>query len=315
MNEFEVISHNILLLSLMMLLGFIAVKSGYISTDIKNILSKIVIKITLPLLIINSLTSVELDATRIKNSIFVVVSAFLTIVVLYLIGTLLSKLLKQPPKTALIHRFMTALGNIIFLGYPLIQSLYGADGLFYAALYAFVNDFILWTFGVLRLNSLNNKKQLSKKQTLKNCLNPPTIAFAISFVFLILGVKLGSVFGEAASAIGSATTPLSMLFVGGTLAETDFKKILSSASVLLIVLVKMLLFPIILIFIMRYLPFDNLVKGVIIMQASVPSQTILSVITKEYNGDTDYVVKGIFVTTVAGLATMPFIYYLLSLFM
>ena len=63
---------------------------------------------------------------------------------------------------------------------------------------------------------------------------------------------------------------------------------------------------------MRHIPMDPLVEGVIIMQTAVPSQTIISILSKEYGGDTEYVVKGIFITTLAGLLTMPFIYYLLS---
>jgi len=315
LNGIAIISHNILLLSIMMLIGYAAVKTGYISTDAKNMLSRIIVRITLPLLIVNSLTSVELDATRLKNSLFVIIAAVITIAILYIIGTGISKLLRQPMQTALIHRCMTAFGNIVFLGYPLIQALYGADGLFYAALYAFVNDLFVWTFVVWRLTVLNGGKKQSAKETLINCLNPPTIAFAVSFIMLIFDVKLGGAIKEVAGGMGGTTTYLSMIFIGGTLAEAKVSDLLKAFSTLLIVLIKMLIMPVILIFVMRMLPFDPLVKGVVVMQAAVPSQTIISVLTKEYGGDTDYVVKGIFITTVFGLLTMPFIYYLLSTFM
>ena len=189
LEGFSIILNSVVLLSLMMAVGFTAVKTGYISADIKNMLSKIIVKITLPLLIISSLTEVELSAARIKNSFFVIIFAALIISVLYILGFLASKALKLPPQTALIHRCMTAFGNIVFLGYPLIQALYGADGLFYAALYAFVNDIFVWTFVVWKLNCLNGGAT-DKKQSLKNCLNPPTAAFGISFLMLIFGIHL-----------------------------------------------------------------------------------------------------------------------------
>ena len=297
---------------MMMLIGFAAVKTGYISADVKNMLSKIIVKITLPLLIISSLTEVELSAARIRNSVFVIISAVLIIGALYLLGGFASKILKLPPKTALIHRCMTAFGNIVFLGYPLIQALYGSDGLFYAALYAFVNDIFVWTFVIWKLNSVNGGA-VDTKQSLKNCLNPPTVAFAISFIMLMFGIRLTGPVKELFEGMGGTTTYLSMIFIGGTLAEVKFSEIMKSASVLLIVLFKMILMPLLLIFIMDLLPFDEMVKGVVIMQAAVPSQTIISVLTKEYGGDTKYVAKGIFITTVLGLFTMPFIYYIMSL--
>ena len=312
LDGFNIISHKIILLATAILIGAVTVKTGYISKDIKNMLSKVIVKITLPLLILNSLTQVELDSARIKNSVFIVLSAIAIIAVMYLLGTLISKIFKLPKKTAFMHRCMTAFGNVAFLGYPIIYELYGADGLFYAALYTLVNDIFVWTFVVWRLTVMNGTEKKSTFETLKNCLNPPTVAFAISFILMISGIRPSGIVKEIAEGIGGTTTYLSMLFIGGTLAETKFSNILKSYPLIFVVLVKMVLIPTILIYVMRHIPIEPLVKGTLIMQVAVPTQTILSILTKEFGGDTDYVVKGIFITTVSGLVTMPFIYYLLT---
>lgn len=312
MEGFSVILHNILFLAGMMLIGAVAVKTGYLTPENKNMLSKLIVRITLPLLIVNTLTQVELDAERMRNSTFVLITAFAVMALLYLCGMLTAKLLKLPPATALVHRCMTAFGNIVFLGYPLIQALYGADGLFYAALYAFANDLLVWTFVVWRLSSVSGEKKPTPKETLKNCLNPPTIAFIISFIMLIFGFKLSGIPKEIAQGLGGTTTYLSMLFIGGTLAEARLSDMLKCSSVLILTLTKMVIMPILLIYIMQMMPFESMVKGVIIMQVAVPAQTILSILTQEFGGDTHYVSKTIFITTLSGLATMPIIYYLLS---
>jgi len=108
------------------------------------------------------------------------------------------------------------------------------------------------------------------------------------------------------------TTYLSMIFVGGVLANADFKKLLHCASAFSIVAVKMLLVPLFVAFVIKDLPFDPVAKGALVMQIAVPSQTIISILTSEYGGDVEYVIKGIFVTTLSGLVTLPFVYYLFS---
>lgn len=312
MEGFSIISHNIILLACMIGIGALAVGTGYLSVDMKNMLSKFIVKITLPLMIISSLTQVEPDAARIKNSLFVIAAALIVIGVLYLIGTAVTKLLHFPPETALIHRCLTAFGNVSFIGYPIVQSLYGDSGLFYAALYAFINDILVWTLVVWRLSALGGGKKPTCSETLKNCFSPPTAAFLISFILLIFKLRPTGILYEITNGIGGTTIYLSMIFIGGTLAEVNFIKILKSAPILFVVSFKMILMPVFLIFVMRHIPMDPLVEGVIIMQTAVPSQTIISILSKEYGGNTEYVVKGIFITTLAGLLTMPFIYYLLS---
>lgn len=313
MDGFSIISYNIILMALMILLGYTSVKTGYIPSNVNNMLSKVIVRITLPLLIVNSLTQVTFDYVRIRNSIFVIVSAITVIAFLYFSGFVFAKIFRLPKATAFIHQSLTAFGNVVFLGYPLISALYGADGLFYAALYAFVNDMFVWTYVVWRFSALNNAEKKSLKETIKDCLNPPTIAFIISFIMIVFKIQLGGVLKDVANTVGSTTTPLAMLFIGATLAESRLLDKSNLFHIFFVVLIKMILVPLLLILITKNLPFDDIVKGVIILQAAVPSQTILSILTKEYNGDSKYVVKGILITTLSGLVTLPFIYYLLTI--
>lgn len=295
----------------MIAIGFAAFRSGYFPREINTAISKVVVKLTLPLLIISSLTKVQLTRERLINSAFLLAAAAIVIFLLFLVGGFIGRRLSLPKKTLLLHQSMTALGNVGFLGYPLMLALYGEEGLFYAALYGFVNDFFVWTYIVYRLSAEGTA--LSGRAALKNMLNPPTIAFVAALLMLAFGIRPAGIFEELISGFGSTTTCLSMLFIGGVLAGASLRKMLHCLPALCIILVKMLLVPIAVTLIVRTLPFNPVAKGALVMQIAVPCQTILSVLTSEYGGDTEFVAKGIFVTTIAGLATMPFIYYIFSL--
>lgn len=93
------------------------------------------------------------------------------------------------------HRCMTCFGNVVFMAFPLIQALYGAEGLLYAAIYELANDTCLWTLGVYQMKSIEEKEK-SFMGSIKNLVNPGTIAFVVAFVMMALGLKFSGIFGE-----------------------------------------------------------------------------------------------------------------------
>lgn len=312
MEGFDVIVHNIMLLAALMAIGFVAVKTGYISRDVKNSISRVIVRITLPVLILNALTGLDLTAERLQNAGIVLLIALSSIFLLYLAGAAVSKIFRMPVETAVIHRYMTAFGNVAFLGFPVIRALFGDEGLFYAAVYQFINDAFVWTVLVCRLNAIGKNEKITGRQMVKNVVNPCTIAFAVSFVMMIFGWKFTGFAYEITNGLGSMTTYLSMLFIGGTLAEIDFSHLKRISSVFFIVLIKMLIMPTILIIVTKLLPLSEAARGAAILEVAVPSQTIVSVLTLEYGGDTIYTSEVILITTLAGLVTMPIVYYLMT---
>lgn len=311
MEGFDTIVHNIMLLAAVMAVGFVSVKTGYIGVETKNALSKVIVRITMPVLILNALTGIELTPERLKNAGIVVIIALAAIILLYGIGIISSKLFKLPEATAVIHRCMMSFGNVAFLGYPLIRALFGDEGFFYAAVFEVVNDAFVWTFVVCRLNMLGKKEKMSAKRIFINIINPCTVAFLISFIMMIFGWKFTGFAKELTDGIGGMTTWLSMLFIGGTLAQVDVSKVRNIGSIFAIILVKMMIMPALIILVTRGMGLDTAARGAAILQVAVPSQTIISVLTLEYGGDTVYTSEGILITTLAGLATMPLVYYLM----
>ena len=61
MQGFETIINSIIKLGIAMLVGFVCIKTGYITKEQNNGLSKVIVRVTLPILIITSLTSLEFD--------------------------------------------------------------------------------------------------------------------------------------------------------------------------------------------------------------------------------------------------------------
>ena len=298
-------------LGLAILVGFVCSKTGYLPTAVKPALSKIVVKLTLPVLIATSLTKTTITPEKLINSVFVVICGWIVIGLLQLTGLLTERIFKKsaPP---ILHRCMTSFGNVVFVAYPLIQSLYGDDGLYYAALFAFAGDCWLWTFGVYSLSKLGGQTT-SLTANLKRLINPSTIAFTVSFIMMIFGLKFTGIIGDVMNGFGSMTTYLSMLFIGCVLAEVDFRGIYKKASLIALTLLKMVVVPFIFILIFKLIPGDPMVESIIVLQAAMPVSTVLVMLCSEYGGDTKYSAEGVFLSTLASLVTLPIVYSLINI--
>lgn len=312
MQGFETIINSIITLGLAMLVGFICVKTGYITEEQKNGLSKIIVRVTLPLLIITSLTNQALDHEKLINSVKVLIISLAVIGMLYLIGMLTARLGRMEKSRAAMHTCMTCFGNVVFMAYPLIQALYGSEGLLYAAVYALANDMFLWTLGVYQLTSIKKKQKTSFLSGLKKLVTPGTAAFTAALAMMAFGWKFTGTVGEVFTGIGGTTTYLSMLFIGGTLASVDFRRIYKRLWLFVLAAVKMLLIPAALILILKIPSINDIAKAVIVLQAAMPASTVLAVLGMEYDGDVLYCAEGVFITHILGLFTLPLVYYIMS---
>lgn len=95
MQGFETIINSIIKLGIAMLVGFVCIKTGYITKEQNNGLSKVIVRVTLPILIITSLTSLEFDTQKLKNSIYVLLVSIVAVAFLFAVGTVMSKISKM----------------------------------------------------------------------------------------------------------------------------------------------------------------------------------------------------------------------------
>lgn len=311
MVGFTDILNSILVLGLAMLVGFICVKSGYIKPEVRDALSKLLVKVTLPILVVTTMTKLGLDRERIVNCITILVIGWACIPAMYLLGAGAAKLFRMQGERAVMHSCMSCFGNIVFVAYPLIQKIYGDEGILYAALFAFANDCYLWTFGVFKLSGVHSANGGSVRSNIKRIINPGTAAVAVSLVMMAFGLKFGGIFKEAFEGIGSVTTYLSMLFLGGTLAMVDFKHIYRRVSLFVLLAVKMLLFPAMLLIVLRLIGVNETVTGVAVLQVAMPVSTVLSILAAEYKCDVLYGAEGAFITTALCIVTLPAVYYMI----
>lgn len=309
----EIIINQLLIFGLLMIVGAIASKRRILNDESKDFLARIIIDITLPFLIFSTFSHLEFDVKLFKNGLFVFSFAFVNLLFLYLVGTLSSRLQRLDKPQAMVHTLHTMFGNIVFLGFPLFDALFpGGIGVFYAAVYQLASNTLTFTYGVYRLSSG------TQKSGWKSLLNANTGAIVLGSLVLVSRLELPKFIIDAFSGLGKCTSPLSMVYIGALLAGMNIKKAFKIASVFIISLNKLFLVPILLgiIYILTikifHIEIDKAAFFVLVMQAGMPCQTIIVVMTRRYGGDYHLAASNLFVSTLFSIVTLPLLYFFLE---
>ncbi|HRX32167.1 MAG TPA: AEC family transporter [Tenuifilaceae bacterium] len=312
----SIIIHQILIFGLLMLIGVIAKKAKVISEEGNDVLSRVIIDITLPALILTTFLKLDYNAEMMLNGVAVFCLAYVNLLIMFLIGTISSRTLKLNPSETTVHTLHTMFGNIVFLGYPLLDALFpGGLGVFYAAAYQLASNSITYTYGIYRLSSGNQKGRI------KRLFNINTIALILGFTLMMCKVKIPGYIVDGLNGLGKVTSPLSMVYIGALLAGMSIKNSFKTTSIYVISFTKLLLIPILLALTYKFalellgVQVSTTAFSVLIMEAAMPCQTIVVVMSRRYNGEYKLAAGNLFVTTVLSIFTLPLIYRFLEYIM
>jgi len=309
----RIILNQLLIFGLLMIVGAIASKRKILTDESKDFLARIIIDITLPFLIFSTFSNLKFDINLFKNGLFVFSFAFVNLLVLYIAGSTSSKLQGLAKPQAMVHTLHTMFGNIVFLGFPLFDALFpGGIGVFYAAVYQLASNTLTFTYGTYRLSSG------TQKSGWKSLLNANTGAIVLGFIVLLSRFELPRFMLDAFSGLGKCTSPLSMVYIGALLAGMNIKKTFKITSVFIISFNKLILAPVFLgalyFLIAKGMHIEVAREAffVLVMQAGMPCQTIIVVMTRRYNGDYHLAASNLFVSTLFSIITLPMLYVILD---
>lgn len=303
------IFQQISILAILALAGLMAVKTGILQDHARAAIEKLVFYITLPLLIITKLSVLEITEEILHNGFKVIVFTYFILLLQIVIGRISARLFRLPRAQGVIHGMHTFLGNIVFLGFPLLDALFpGGEAILYAALYQLVMNSVLWTYGVMQLSP-----ESKGKGNLKKLANPNTIALIIALVMMIFRIRLPETFQIALGGLGGTTLYLAMIYIGILLAGTKFLQMIRKPDVLFLSFNKLVLIPFLIILfffiLLNYtsIELNSIALYVLVLEASMPCMTILVLLAKRFGADDRKAMENFVVSTVFSVLTLPLI--------
>jgi predicted permease len=202
---------NVILIFFYLFLGLLLQRVKWFPSTSYKLLNKIVIYICLPALALYYIPKIHWD----NRLLFPIGVAWITFILSFLFFYFLGKKFNWSKKLTGCLILTAGLGNTSFLGFPIIQALYGAEGMKTAILVDQPGTFVvLSTLGVL-VATLYSRGNQNGGQILKKILIfPPFITFILACLLNVFGFDFHDWIQFILQKVGSGVTPLALVSVG-----------------------------------------------------------------------------------------------------
>ncbi len=295
------ITESVFSLFIMISVGVYGSRKKIINPELNKGLTDILIKIALPFMIVSSFIFTY-DYT-VKDNI--VKTSYYSIAA-YIIMAVVSRILLFPVKNdkkTILH-FANVFVNTGYVGFPILNSIYGSEGVIYGSIFNMFFVILLWTYGIMLYRGGLEKGYL-KKELIALLFNPSIIAVIIGVVIMVFDIRINGAILVGIKGIGSITGPLSMIIIGVILSNAKVKKYMRDWTVYYGITVKLIAIPIIIYMVSLQLPESSrALKSVIIMTA-MPASAMTSILAESFGKEKDYAAIIVSATTLLSLITVP----------
>lgn len=290
-----------------MLVGFICVRKKVFKQEMNLVFNKLLLNITIPAMFISAM-NVEMSKELVRQGITSIVFGFVYHFICLLIGFVTLKVLKVKGKLKTIWIFALTFSNISFLGFPLIEDVFGSEMLFHATLFNISFNILAFSLGVYLLTF-----GAGEKVSVKNIVvQPAFIGVIIGMIIFVLPGTLPIAVDKMVSMFGAITPPLSMFVVGATLASTSVVKALLKIEIYIFSFIKLFIVPTVIYFVGNILIDDQELVLAFMMLAATPSAVLTVILAKRYNGNELLASEVVFVTTALSVITLPLMLQIFS---
>lgn len=295
--------------------GFVLRKIGKVSEEQTKGISSIITHITYPCLMISVMQREY--STSVLNNCKNAALIYVGIVVLaFLMSWVIGRIVKLPKSQSGILTFMLIFGNTGFLGLPVLNGLFGPEAVFYGAICDATCDVFMFTLGVALIRAsagADRGQKLNVRETLIGIFNPCVVGMMIGMTLYVLRIMLPPILAEPVSMLGGTTTPLALYAVGSQLAAIPFRELFGNKASYLSSFLKLLVIPLLALALVKLvIGTDSLLAIVIVMEAAMPSAMLTVIFSQQYGGDTNFATKGVLVSTLLCILTIPIIAILVT---
>ena len=250
-------------LFIMLIVGYVSGKLGIIDGVASKNLSKLIIHVGQPAMIIYNLVKMEYSVQNLGIG-FITLAFGLGFHVFLAVLAYFAFLRYRDIDARKISEFAAIFGNVGFIGIPILESVFGEIGAFQGAFFNVSFQLLLWTWGIVILARKRNDIKITPKKVI---LNFGTVPSAIGIaLFLMKGIKgffIPQPIMLSLSFIAALCTPISMLIIGALIASRSLKPMLCSGKIYYLCVMKLLVLPIVICGLMRLL---GVLNSIILMR-------------------------------------------------
>ncbi|HIW43682.1 MAG TPA: AEC family transporter [Candidatus Prevotella stercoripullorum] len=297
---------QMVILLLLVVAGFISNKCGLTGGDFDRRLSNFIINVSCPSLILSSVMGDVVPDRRLIIPLLVV--GFLTYVALFGVAWLLPRYFVREAYMRGMYSFMLMFGNVGFIGYPVVASIFGPQAVFYACLLNVPNTLFIFVVGTVFVLGGGGKLRFSPRTLY--C--PGMIASYLSIVIVAMGwEQVPRVVAEPLRLLGGITVPGALLVIGSSMANIGRSHMLGSPRIYVMAALRLMAIPVLIYALSALAGVDETVNRVNTVIIGMPVASYGTMFCLKYGRDETEMVRGTLVTTILSVVTIPLLTYIL----
>lgn len=282
--NFEALFSTALSLFLFILTGFVLRKTGVVDGTFTGKLSGFVAKACQPFLIIFSVVKLEYSTEKLRNGILVLAFSVLLHIFLALASKLFFSRVGDTDERK-IHEFGCVFTNCAFVGFPILNALFGEAGLFYGAFYVIVYNLAVWSYGVVVMARGKPNFKISVRKMLVNL---GTVPCAIGLGLYMARVPMPDFLMTVLESMSGLCTPLSLIVTGSLVASMPLRGLFNNPKIYYFCAAKLILIPLIAAVILRFAGLSGLVEGIdlsvfMVVLSSMPPAAFTTIFAELYD--------------------------------
>ncbi len=300
----QALAENVLVLLIFSFIGWLLGNRHLLSTQNLRILSVLEVWVFLPCNSLNSFSR-NFTAEYVRERYMLILISACILLALILLNYLLVPRFISGKYRQNVIKYTLTVPNFGYVGYPLVQSVYGDIMLLNAQVFAIPMTIYLSTEGY---RSLTNADSVS----LRKIISPSLVGMAIGAVFGLTELELPAVAAKIASSGSSCMGPISMLLAGITISDYNIRELIKNKTAYFVVLFRLLLIPIAMCLVLS--PFiSKEILMVAVLLYAMPCGLNTIVFPKMIGEDCRLGASMAMISTVGCLITIPLCMHILEL--
>jgi len=294
------LTKQILVFFLLMALGYMLVRLGFLKSSDSHVLSVILIYLVCPAVMINSF---QIDYTpEIRDGFLFSVGISLMI---HLMLIAVCRAIKPVFRLSDIERASIIYSNAGFLIIPIVMNVLGSEWIIYTSGFLLVHQFFLWTHC---LSLVSGQSQWNPKKILGNV---NMIAITIGLVCFILHLQLPKIVTDVFDSLAGMMSAGSMIFLGIVLGDIKWRDVFGSLRLYLVTFLRLIAVPAVILLILKYSGIAGLVKDgrtilyISLLATMTPTATTVTLQAQLYGREQYHASRINVMTTIGCLVTIP----------
>ncbi len=308
-----VVLQQMVIIFILIGVGMLLYRRNMLSEATSKQISGIIINVTNPALLICSAFE---DGPKVSlGGLSIALAAYAAVfVILIALSFLIPYILGVPKKLHYAYQMLTIFGNVGFIGIPLSSAVLGSESLIFVSIFNLLFNLLIYTLGMSMLEKAASLQAAEGEISpagrhtsgrLQKLVNAGTISAAVTILCYLGDFQVPVILSSTLTYMGRATTLLSMLVLGVSVAQMAPKDIFSHPKLYVFTLLRQILVPIGCVLLMRGLIDNKLILNTMLLMVAVPAANMPLMFAKQMDMETESISQGIILTTVLSLVTVP----------